>query len=73
MPTTCPKRRSAAVIHGQQQSVIAPAELHQQPQAIGPRVLPKLAVAHGPWSAGTGRTLAEGVAYTRRNRSLTPP
>ena len=51
VPPTYPKHRSARVSHGQQRSVTAPAELHQQPSAGGPRELPKLAVARSPWSA----------------------
>ena len=44
VPPTCPKHRSAAVNHGQPQSVRAPAELQDQPVRSGPRELPKLAV-----------------------------
>jgi hypothetical protein len=51
VPSTCPKHRSAMVINGQQRSVTAPAELHQQPSAGSPTLLPKLAVARTPWSA----------------------
>jgi hypothetical protein len=43
-PRTCPRYRSAAVIHGQQRSLTMAAELHQHSTAGGPRVLPELAV-----------------------------
>jgi hypothetical protein len=65
MPSTCPKHRSAAATNGQERSVPAPAELHRQPSAGGPRVLPKLAVdpsglqpgaALGPRTSGGSRT-----------------
>jgi hypothetical protein len=44
MPLTCPNHRSTAVTHGQQRLVPPPAELHDQPTAGSPKVLPKLAV-----------------------------
>jgi hypothetical protein len=44
VPPTCPKHRSAAVIHGQPWSVPVPSTLKDQPLKSGRRVLPKLAV-----------------------------
>jgi hypothetical protein len=44
VPSTCPKQRSAAVIHGQLRSMPMPVELYDQPLWSGPTVLPKLAV-----------------------------
>jgi hypothetical protein len=37
VPPTCPKLRSAAVIHGQPRSVLMPSELQDRPLRSGPR------------------------------------
>jgi hypothetical protein len=44
VPRTCPKDRSAAVIHGQPRFIPIPAEVSDRPVQGGRRVLPKLAV-----------------------------